>query len=218
MNIYLVVEGKAERIVYPAWISIVNSSLSQVQIISDVVSNNYYLISGMGYPYYFDVIRDAISDINDLQIFDRLVVAVDSEDMSYAEKASEIKAFLDSHPCKVPIHTIIQHFCFETWALGNRKLVRRHAHDIRLREYINIHDVITLDPALLPELPQYDWNRAQFAYKYLKAAINERNCNIGYSKGSPRFVTHHKFFNEIQKRVQSSEHISSFKDFIAAFV
>ncbi len=85
MNVYVVVEGKGDRIVYRSWIPLVNPDLRSVDSISEVTRDNFYIVSGMGYPHYFEIIDNAISDVNSPGSFDRLVVSVDSEDMNCEE-------------------------------------------------------------------------------------------------------------------------------------
>ena len=53
MNYYIVVEGKCgERIVYPYWLKYINEDLKQVEYLSELTTDTYYLISGDGYPSY----------------------------------------------------------------------------------------------------------------------------------------------------------------------
>jgi hypothetical protein len=218
MNIYVVVEGKAEKIVYRSWIPLVNPTLEYVDRISDVDSDNFFIVSGYGYPFYFDVINDAISDINSLRAFDRLAIAVDSEDMTRADKYSEISEYLNGKRCIAEIRIVIQHFCLETWALGNRRVVRRCPTSQILREYKRFFNVRVRDPELLPAYQDKGLNRSQFAAKYLRVALNERNRHITYSKGAPKFISYHKYFSQVKLRLDDTEHIASFKSFLDAFV
>lgn len=218
MNIYVVVEGKTEKIVYKSWIPLVNPKLECAERISDVNSNNFYLVSGLGYPYYFDVIDGAISDINNSGLFDRLVISVDSEDMTCEEKYSEILEYSRGKQCVTEIRIVIQHFCFECWALGNRRVVRRHPTSRRLRTYKQFFNVRVQDPELLPACPDEELNRAQFAERYLRAALNERNRSITYSKGAPKYICYHKYFAQVNLRLDDTGHITSFSSFLDAFV
>jgi hypothetical protein len=63
----------------------VNPILPPVNYITEVRENNFFIVSSMGYPYYFGVIENAIHDINDNKLFDRLVITVDAEDISKQE-------------------------------------------------------------------------------------------------------------------------------------
>lgn len=218
MNVYVVVEGKSEKSIYKSWIPLVNPNLVSVDLISDVVRDNFYVISGMGYPGYFDVIDDAISDVNALRVFDRLVISVDSHDMTRDEKYREIHQYVQGKRCLAEIKIIIQHFCFETWALGNRRVVRRNPTSRRLRQYKAFFNVRAHDPELLPAYPLEDLNRSQFAVRYLRAALNERHKSITYSKGTPKFVSYYRYFDQVKLRFEQTSHISSFELFLGAFV
>ena len=90
MNIYVVVEGETEKRVYPSWIPLVNPSLTYVDHPSKVATNNFCIVSAMGYPFCMNLIRDAIEDVNAAGAFDRLVVLVDSEQATRDEKIAEI--------------------------------------------------------------------------------------------------------------------------------
>jgi hypothetical protein len=94
VNIYVVTEGKVESIVYRYWIPFVNPCLSQVDDFTKMRENNFYIVSGMGYPDYLDIIENAILDINNMRKFDRLVISIDSENMTRQEKYDEIGAFV----------------------------------------------------------------------------------------------------------------------------
>lgn len=151
MNIYIVVEGEVgERKVYECWIPLVNPNLTYVQGIQNIVHNNFAIIVGGGYPGYFDVIDAAITDVNSHMTVDRLVIAADSEEMEHEDKLQEIRSFVSRKRCIAEIHIIVQHFCLETWALGNRAVIRPQPRNPKLREYKRFYNVRTSDPELLP--------------------------------------------------------------------
>jgi hypothetical protein len=219
MNIFVLVEGEnAAKQIYSSWIPFVNPSLSEVKLISEFSNNNFYVFAGYGYPYYLEAISAAITDINSNNNISRLVIAVDSEDMSYQEKYDEINNYLVTNPCRVDIKIIIQHFCFETWALGNKKINIRNIQNSRLREYKAFYDIYNNDPELLPPYPKEGLNRAHFAYKYLIRLLNEKNRNLSYSKNNAKALLHYKYFEQLKIRLDEKKHISSFKTFLEAFV
>lgn len=218
MNFYVVVEGKAERIVYKSWIPLVNPGLEFAESVSDVHDNNFHLVSGQGYPYYLDVIDDAICDVNTSGRFDRLIIAVDSEDLTREEKLVEILEYVKGKPCVSEIRVVIQHFCLECWALGNRRVVRKQPTSETLRTFKRFFDVRVQDPELLPAYTSEGLNRSQFAERYLRVALNERNRNITYSKGAPNFIGYYKYFGELTNRMRETRHILSFGAFLDAFV
>jgi len=218
VNIYLVVEGVSESKVYPEWIKQVNSDLARVSYIDEVVENNFLLVGGGGYPYIFQLIDDAIEDTNNNLQFDRLVIALDSEDIDMEVRYQEIDAYIQSKAPRVEVKVIIQHFCFETWALGNIKIGPKNPSNVDLKAYKEIHNIITQDPQELPKLESENLNRAQFAFKYLKLAIRDKGNHITYSKNKPDVVFHPKYFNALKDRLESTGHISSFSSFLNAFI
>lgn len=219
MNIYLVVEGPVgEKRVYTHWVPLVNPNLRLVNTLGEVASNNLLIISGGGYPNYFDVIRNAIEDVAANSHIDRLVIAVDSEEMSYTEKRQEILDYVRSTGASIDYRIIVQHFCLETWALGNQVVVARRPKDQKLREYREIFDVLTNDPELLPDYAPDRLNRSQFAAHYLKKILNEKYRTLTYSKSNPIALLHEKYFDRVKNRFRNTGHIASFDDFLKAFV
>ena len=89
MNIYLVVEGSGEKKVYRKWIPWLFPEYTIVNDLDKLSNNNIYIISGRGYPSYFDIIERAAEDVYTNPTINRLVVAVDSEEMSYDQKRKE---------------------------------------------------------------------------------------------------------------------------------
>src|SRR5712691_5614124 len=183
MNLYVIIEGElGAKKLYASWIPFVNPALTHASQIPDVLHNHFYIEAAFGWPGYFDRIRNAIENVatlehNGVRQFDRLVIAIDSEDMSFTDKQTEVLAEIEPmlDGCAPPIdyRLVIQHFCVETWALGNRRLIGG-TPDAKLIEYRAIHNVQTLDPELLPALPREDLNRTQFAYKYLRLLHNAK--------------------------------------------
>jgi hypothetical protein len=217
MNIYVVVEGRTEKPVYKSWIPLINPNISYVNDIYDIKKNNFSIISAKNYPYY-QIIEDAITDVNDVGNIDRLVISVDSEDNSREKKFEEVNSFLQNLHCVASIIVVIQHFCIETWALGNRHIIRRHPQNQNLRKYKGIFNVLLNDPELLPPLPSENLNRAQFAFKYLKVILNERYPSIVCTKRRPYPLCHPTYFSEVRSRYHDTQHIASFSDFLGAFV
>ncbi len=219
MNIYLVVEGPiGEKFVYAHWVPLVNPALAIANNINEVHDNNLLIISGGGYPNYFDVIGDGARDVSESSLFDRLVIAVDSEEMSYEEKCDEIADFMQGLDVNIDYRIIIQHFCLETWALGNQAIFSRQPRNSRLIRYRQVYDVLVNDPARLPGLPSEDLTRSQFAEKYLRSLLNEKFRNLTYTKHNPGALLHDKYFSRVRDRYLKTGHIASFKGFLEAFI
>ena len=191
------------------------------------IQNNFYVEAGGGYPFFFDIIEGAIENIltlynNGQRTFDRLVVALDSEDATFEEKHREITAFVEARILNlsptIQFKLIIQHFCFEAWALGNRKLVKGNLHNPLLIKYRRLFNVGTKDPELLPPNDEEELNRAQFANKLLRLYFNEKFRNLTYSKNNPKPLCHDGYFLQLKSRLNDTGHIESFKGFLTAFV
>lgn len=218
MSYYIVVEGSScESKVYPKWLSHLNPDLECVNDLDEVTGNRYYLVSGRGYPQYVSVIRNALADMVNHRHIDYLVIAIDAESMSHAEKTTEIQDILSGSAVEPKTRVIVQTPCLEAWALGNKVIVKRNPQDSRLQEYIQRFDVIHDDPEELPDLPERQMNRAQFAYDYLRRALRERYPRGSYSKRNPTVISHEKYFKRIVERYEQDNHIRSFFDFLTAF-
>ena len=218
MNIYLVVEGKcSEPKIYKKWIKFVNPGFEFVDDIDQIDENNVYLVSGGGHPQYFDVIRDGAFDVAENDKFDLFVIAIDSEEMTYEEKKGEITDYIESMKLSINYRIIVQHFCIETWALGNRSIIPRSSTTDQIKTYRRIWDVLTNDPELLPSLPQDSLNRAQFAEKYLRALLKATSPKLGYSKRNPNALLEFDYFDKIRTRYLETNHIRSFNDFLHVF-
>ena len=218
MNVYVVTEGQVETAVYKQWIPLVNPNLSLINQIDNVKEDHFYVISANGYPQYFKIIENAIADINHLKVFDRLVICVDSEDMTKRSKFNEINEFIRDKQCAAQIRIVIQHFSIEAWALGNRKIIRQNPRSRKLQEYKKLHNVGKEDPELLPPNHNEGLNRAQFAERYLRVALNEKFRNLTYTKKNPEVLLHENYFKELKSRLEETGHIDSFHDFLQAFV
>jgi len=218
MNLYIVVEGEVgEKYLYQNWVPLVNPNLKYVPHISVIEENNFSIISGGGFPNYFDVIESAIEDVNLYNTINRLVIAIDSEDLSYSDKLNEMTEYLSQFKCKAETKIIIQHFCLETWALGNRQIVRPNPRSQKLIQYKRFYNVRSADPELLPPYELEELNRAQFAEIYLRKALNDKFKNLTYSKRNPKALLNPKYFKRVKERYEQTGHIKSFDDFLTAF-
>jgi hypothetical protein len=216
MNYYVVVEGIVEKKVYEKWIPFINNQLIYVDHPSKLTDNNFVIVSGGGYPNYLQIITDAIKDIRLLNQPIRLIACVDSEDFTRNDKYIEIDDHIKSQLfANLKYHIVIQHFCFETWALGNRRIGPRKPKHTDLIKYKQHYNVMVSDPEELPKFAKL--NRSQFAEIYLRRMLLDKNSNITYSKNNPDEVTKNTFFSEVKTRVTDTEHNDSFNEFMNAF-
>lgn len=218
MNIYVVVEGnRTEREVYQYWIPYVNPNLKQIDNVADFDDNHFIIYGGGGYPNYFEIIENAIEDINTYRNIQRLVIAIDSEEMSFEDKYAEVKQFVEPQLCRAEIRIVVQHFCFETWALGNRKIIGRSIRTEKLSEYTQYYNVTTDDPELLPAYSKEGLGRVRFALKYLNLALHEQYNSLSYSKRKPHALCNPAYFAQVKTRATMTDHIQSFHAFLDAF-
>lgn len=218
MNMLIVVEGEVgEKAVYCHWVPLVNPKLSVVDYLDEVQECHFVIVAGGGYPNLLEVIEAAIQDANSYGNIDRLVIAVDSEESSFQEKYEEISLHVSRYKCSAEIRIIVQHFCLEAWALGNRVMIRKNPKGRTLRKYNRFFDVRVNDPELLTPFPPEELRRVQFAEKYLRRALNDRNRNLTYTKGNPTALLHDKYFFQLRTRLEETGHIGSFRHFLEAF-
>ena len=137
--------------------------------------------------------------------------------MTFDDKLEEILNFLDGKICNAEIKIIIQHFCFETWALGNKRLGPRNPKNEILRKYKAHFNVLSDDPELLPSYPPESLNRSQFAVRYLRRMLNDKFRNLTYTKNNPKALLHNSYFTEVKRRFEQTGHIASFSTFLDAF-
>ncbi len=57
----------------------------------------------------------------------------DSEDLGHDEKLEEISSFMTKIGLDIDYRIVVQHFCLETWALGNRAIVPRQPKTDKVR-------------------------------------------------------------------------------------
>lgn len=218
MNIYFLVEGKVtEDIIYKSWIPQINDSYKIVSRIEDVDNNCIFLISGGGYPSYFEKIKSAQKDIIEYDIFDKLIIAVDSEDFTIDEKLKEVDEFIKGESITIDYEILVQHFCIETWFLGNRKIYSANPQNPKLKTYQSIFNVAKKDPELLPEYQTEKLNRSQFASSYLSLLLKEKNKRLVYRKSNPQLMCEKTFFEQLVNRYQNTNHIRSFGKFLDLF-
>lgn len=218
MNIFFLVEGKrTEMKVYPKWLAILIPKLERVQWHHEVVKNNYCIFTGDGFPSLLDNhLKNSIEDINSSGNFDYLVICLDSDDDTIAEKNQQVLNFIEEEKIELNPATkliiIVQNKCFETWFLGNPKIFKNNPDSSFLVDCINHYNVKNEDPELMEKPIEFEQTTAIFHSVYLQEILAERK--IRYSKKNPQGVTEKYFLDELIKRTKKTNHIKSFKNFI----
>lgn len=217
MNIYFLVEGNStERKIYPKWLEYLLPELIRVKYHNEVQNNNYYLISGEGYPAILhDGLDNAIDKIKETNNYDYLVLCVDSDEETVQERFNYIQDFIQNKNIDLgntKIEIIIQNRCIETWLLGNRRIFdSRQPLDYPLSDYVDYYDVSKDDPEKMGDYNMR--NHADFHCEYLKEIFRARK--ISYTKKSPGDAREKYYLEQLQKRVQdNSTHLKTFQNFL----
>lgn len=209
MNVYFLVEGKTERKVYPKWLAYLAPNLKRVDSPADVTINNYFLISGGGYPGILDNhLLNSVADVNNLGSFDFLVLIIDTDDQSPEEKIEEVEQFVESKNITLTACQLIvipQVICMETWFLGNRKIYSRVPPTAECSLYSNHYDVSQYDPELMKKFDTHNGSNADFHYEYLKVMLQSKN--IRYSKSNPQGVHEAHYVDELKNRIESDSSV-----------
>lgn len=239
MNFYFVFEGKTEPIVYKEWLSVLLPQLSEVESFDAVIDNNYYYESDMGIPDCYNVVANAIQEINEFPEYDYLVLFIDADRFSVEEKKKEAYDAISQklmnleknyiykelpNNCKLEI--IVQKVCIETWFLGNRRFFVRNPQSELLRKYIEYFDVSINNPEdLASEFIQNNEGtthifgystKALFHEGYLREVFKERLKGISYQKSRPKEVQKHQYLEQIIARTKEfPSHLNTFQEFIS---
>lgn len=230
MNCYFVFEGKTEAKVYQAWLKHLVPDLEKVRNVGEVVKNNYVGFSSTGYPDCYNLVIDAIAEIEETPThFDYIVLCLDADQQTVAAREQEArveiqkKLALDSAPygqlpkgCELVV--LVQNVCIETWFLGNRKIFPTHHLTPLLQTYKNHYDVSVEDPEYLAmdntNLFGYA-TKALFHEGYLTEIFKSRMSDgRGYSKSKPKEVLQQSYLQQLQKRTQQTNHLQSFQTFL----
>ncbi len=216
MNLYFILEGEVtEVLLYPKWINFILPDYKQVFLEKDVKENNFYIFSGGGIPSIYNHTINAIKDINDNPVFDKLIVCLDGEEIGVEARMIEAKENIAKSGVKLTsscsIDFVIQNICIETWFLGNRKIIKKIPEGLLLKEFIEHYNVTVNDPEGLEKIERSK-NKAHFHYSYFREILKEHN--LSYKKSNPKIVLEKSSFDELEKRVNETEYLSTFKQLL----
>lgn len=209
MNVYFLVEGKTERKVYPKWLSHLVPHLERVNAPGDAANNNYYLISGGGFPSILDNhLVDSVNDVNAAGNYDYLVLAIDADDISADEKEEEVRRFVSSNNivlahCKLIV--MPQVVCMETWFLGNRRIYARNPSADDVLALTKHYNTANNDPEKMRQPEGYSGSIGDYHFHYLKTMLRENGITSSYRKSQPIGVTKPYYIEELRNRVASDQ-------------
>ncbi len=241
MNCYFVFEGQTEPVLYRSWLNILVPDLQEVDFATQVVENNYVQFSDAGLPKLYEVVCDAILDINQATArFDYLVVVMDADQLSVQRREEKLQEYIAEHldiesslyrnlPEHCELIIIVQKVCIETWFLANQNFVPNHpeatatpnySSDL-LMQYKNYFDVGINDPELMAaEFTSVNksklfgcYTRAQFHAKYFNEVYRARTRRK-YNKNDPTQVTEPHYLQALINRRQTTNHLATFGSFL----
>lgn len=221
MNLFFYVEGSSTEFkVYQKWVKYFKPNLDYIDSIDQYDNNKYFIKSGGGIPQMLqDNLVSSVKTVNDLiksgtNIY-KFIFVIDVENRSPDDVLGEVDSRLKSLKCLTKFSIVIQNYCIESWALGNRSIFPRHPSDSILRDFKNFYDVSSLDPEKMPNYDGYP-TKALFSKRYLKKIAN--NYRSTYSTTNPNFIMTRDFFTGIMERHNNTSHINSFNSFLEAFL
>lgn len=196
MNIYFLVEGNSTgKKIYPKWIEYLIPNLIRVRYHDQVTNNNYYLISGQGYPrILYDGLENAVDKILEISKYDYLVICVDADEELVEQRIKYIDEFIQEKEInlgKTKVEIIVQNRCLETWLLGNKRIFNsRQPLEQPLSSYVSYYDISQNDPE---KMGKYEMrNHADFHYEYLREIFRAKNTT--YSKRHPNDAQEKYYF------------------------
>ena len=215
MNLYFLVEGKTEQKVYPRWISYLLPNISRVDSPDDVSANNYFLISGGGFPSLLDNhLKASVADVNSVEKYDFLIICLDSDNASPESRIQMVYDFIKEEKLILScnLHVIVQKICMETWFMGNRTVYTRNPSQ-SFKPFSQFYDASINDPELMGKPDDFGESHSIYHYEYLKNMLSEKR--IRYSKKNPRDVMQKYYLNELRKRtIDFPNQLSTLKEFI----
>lgn len=216
MNLYILVEGRqTERKVYPAWLELLSPHMSKIDSPANVDENNFFLISGEGYPKLLDIaLHNCLKDIKSSGKFNSFWIVLDTDGQSMQERGDDILnritlSGIDIGDCAVEI--IFQNPCIETWGLGNKSIISKNQLHGNLNDCYHFYDVSANDPELMAKPDNFNGTIANFHEFYLKAMFTQVNMN--YSKTRPHALSDKSTVAGMISRINEGDHLGTFKKF-----
>lgn len=213
MNAYFLVEGRrTEAKLYPSWLETLLPNHARVRNAAEADTNNYYLISGMGYPSLLTHLKHAIADCNALQKYQFLILCLDGDEFSVGDRQAEVTRFLESDRLSLlsgAFRVVVQYRTIETWLLGNPRIVTHHPSQQDLSAFLKFYNVRTDDPEAMPLMDGYKLH-ASFHEAYLKAIFREKG--IHYTKSNPGDAAKSYYLSQLINRTSKEpRHLKSFQ-------
>lgn len=205
MNLYLLLEGKrTEAKIYPSWLACIERPFARMMSVDEVVHStgrSFFSFSANGYPSIVGHhLENAIQDLKRYPGYDWLVVCLDVDESTAADRISEVEQKatqfgLDGLP--VRLFVVAQSRCIESWLLGYPKLIGA-APPSYVAELRDFYDVRQSCPEAMG-MPRSWQVHAQFHAHYLKEAFKAKN--VRYAKADPGHASTKSYFDALCSRV-----------------
>lgn len=221
MNYYFLLEDEKSFLkVLPKWLTYMNFGCSRVADILEVTQNNYILQSGQGVTQLVTkVLFDTIDTIllNPGKI-DKLVIILDAEELDVDARKQQVREQIHqsyiSEQLDFEIVILVCNRCFETWLLGCCGLYPMEGQIDQKSDfypYYQYYNIENSDPEKMLPPENSTETIAKYHFHYLHELL--RYKKIRYSKSKPSNIATEEYFNGIVKRIDTTEHIKSFKFF-----
>ncbi len=215
MNVYFLVEGQGEKIIYKEWLTYLCPHLTEVSDFQAIVANNYFIFNGKGQPQIFNQINDSIQDINSIGKYDHFVVVIDAENETVSDKKQEVLDNITQtlqDTCQLAI--IVQNICIETWLLGNDTYYHKPSGNKYFPAFHDFYDISRQDPEKMTKEATFSSSTASYHFQYLRNMLLCHGIRYSKSKMSSQ-ITNAVYLQQIQQRVVNTPtHLASFQDFI----
>lgn len=213
MNLYLLVEGRrTEMAIYPAWIELMLPQMRRIFRPFDVKENNYYIVSGFGFPNLLGHIKNCAKDIDRYPEFDYLLICLDSDDESISSRIREVEQALnspDSWPEQSRVKVVVQRKCIESWLLG-APLMEKAKSKPAAQPFLSFYDVTRNDPEKMGKPNDYHGSASGFHCTYLTMLCE--SIGTFYSKRNPQVACTQEYVDGLYHRVHQTQHLSSLRN------
>ena len=220
MNYYFLLEDEKSFLkVLPYWLEHIGFPCRRVASIMDVHNNHYVLQSGQGVVQLVTkALYETIETIKqNPKKIDKLVVVLDAEDKQAETRKQEVLNKIQEKYVLEQLDFVIQIFvcnrCFETWLLGCEGIYPKDVESASFfYEYYSHYNIEQNDPEQMLIPTERDESIAHYHFMYLHEMF--RYKRIRYNKKKPEYVASASYLEGMRKRIENTEHLHSFKEFI----
>lgn len=220
MNFYFLLEDEKSLLkTLPRWFEYMDFGCARVADIQEVQENNYVLQSGQGVDQLvtkvlFETIETLLRHPGKI---DKLVIILDAEELEAEERKRQVNQKIAQRYGRnrlgFDIEIFVCNHCFETWLLGRCGLYPGKApasnHDFY--PYYIHYNIEKFDPEYMLPPESSRESIAKYHFHYLHELL--RYKKIRYSKSRVSNVATKEYFEGIIRRIETTDHLRSFKTF-----